>query len=326
MLIFLNIILILFFFLLLIKAADILIINLKGLSRTTRLGQFVLTGLLMALTTSLPELFVGITSALEGKPQLSLGNIIGANIANLSLVVGGAALAGGTIAIRGNFLSQDVFYAFLAGAVPMVLLLDKQLGRVDGLILILLYGLYCSWILNGRKKEIQQLPGDNKEEFVWKLIRRLNTKGSRKELGWIFLGVILLLFSADMIVNWAQDIAIALNLPLLLVGIFIISVGTTLPELIFELKAIRQHHPTMVFGNLLGSVVANGTLIIGLVALLSPIKVVNFGEYLIATMAFVLIFGAFYLFIRTKHQLERWEGAILIGLYLVFFFLEALVL
>ncbi len=208
----------------------------------------------------------------------------------------------------------------------MVLLLDKQLGRVDGLILILLYGLYCSWILNGRKKEIQQLPGDNKEEFVWKLIRRLNTKGSRKELGWIFLGVILLLFSADMIVNLAQDIAIALNLPLLLVGIFIISVGTTLPELIFELKAIRQHHPTMVFGNLLGSVVANGTLIIGLVALLSPIKVVNFGEYLIATMAFVLIFGAFYLFIRTKHQLERWEGAILIGLYLVFFFLEALVL
>lgn len=318
----LNIVLIFFFFLLLIKAADILVINLKGLAKTTHLGQFALTGLLMALTTSLPEVFVGITSALEGKPQLSLGNIIGANIANLSLVVGGAALAGGTIAIRGNFLRKDVFYAFLAGAAPMVLLFDKQLGRVDGLILILLYGLYCAWVLSGRKKEIQQLPGDNNEEFVWRLIRRFNTKGSRKELGWIFLGVILLLFSADMIVSLAQGIAVILNLPLLLVGIFIISVGTTLPELIFELKAIRQHHPTMVFGNLLGSVVANGTLIIGLVALISPIKAINFGEYLIATMAFVLIFGAFYLFIRTKYQLERWEGAILIGLYFVFIVVE----
>lgn len=318
----LNIVLIFFLFLLLIKAADILIINLKSLSRTTRLGQFALTGLLMALTTSLPEAFVGITSALEGKPQLSLGNIIGANIANLSLVVGGAALAGGAIAIRGNFLSEDVFYAFLAGAAPMVLLFDKQLGRVDGLILILLYGLYCSWVLSGRKKEIQQLPGDNNEEFVWRLIRRFNTKGSRKELGWIFLGIILLLFSADMIVSLAQDIAVPLNLPLLLVGIFIISVGTTLPELIFELKAIRQHHPTMVFGNLLGSVVANSTLIIGLVALISPIKAVNFSEYLVATMAFVLIFGAFYLFIRTKHQLERWEGALLVLLYFVFIAVE----
>ena len=127
--------LILFFSFLLIKATDILVVNLKGLSTRIGLGQFAVTTFLLALATSLPELFVGITSALEGTPNLSLGNIIGSNIADLSLVIGGAALFAGSVNVRGRFLNRDVFYAFLAGAAPMVLLFDKKLTRVDGLIL-----------------------------------------------------------------------------------------------------------------------------------------------------------------------------------------------
>ena len=135
-------VLILFFSFLLIKATDILVVNLKGFSTRLGLGQFAVTTFLLALATSLPELFVGITSALEGTPNLSLGNIIGSNIADLSLVIGGAALFAGAVNVRGRFLQRDVFYAFLAGAAPMVLLFDKQLTRVDGLILLALYGFY----------------------------------------------------------------------------------------------------------------------------------------------------------------------------------------
>ncbi len=130
------------------------------------------------------------------------------------------------------------------------------------------------------------------------------------------------MFSADMIVRIAGWIAISLHLPLLLIGLFLVAAGTSLPELVFELKAVRAHKPGMVFGDLLGSIVANGTLVIGFTALLAPIKIQAFEEYLLATMIFVATFAFFYLFIRTKRRLERWEGAVLLGIYFLFIFLE----
>ncbi len=308
-----NLILIFLFCLVLIKASDILLINLKSFALQTGIGAFAITGLIVALATSLPEFFVGVAAGLRGEPNLSLGNVVGANIANLSLVIGGAALIGGAVTVQGTFLRRDVFYAFLAGAAPMLLLTDKVLSRFDGLILLSLYGFYQVMVFEEQKKRAA-----DEEGFINRLLRRLNHRGTKRELGWIFLGVVLLLFSADMIVHLASKIALSLNIPILLIGLVLVAIGTTLPELTFEIEAIRSHQPTMVFGNLLGSIVANGTLIIGLVALISPIRIQAFDEYLLATMAFVIAFGIFYLFIRTKHRLERWEGAFLIGFYLAF--------
>jgi len=313
--------LILFFSFLLIKATDILVVNLKSLSRDTRLGQFAITSFLLALATSLPELFVGLAGALEKSPNLVLGNIVGSNIANLSLVIGGAALLGGSVVVRGTFLRRDVFYAFLAGAAPMVLLFDKFLGRIDGLILLSLYGFYNVWVFTERYRGIVA-KGKGEEGFVRRLIRKLNHQSTQTELAWVFLGVALLLFAADMIVKIAGKIALTFNVPLLLVGLFLVAIGTSLPEFAFSLKAIRERQAEMVFGDLLGSIVANGTLIIGITSLVAPIRIRAFDEYLLATMAFVFIFAAFYFFIRTKKKLERWEGAFLIGFYLVFIFSE----
>lgn len=309
--------LILFFSFLLIKAVDILVVNLKGFARASGLGQFAVATFLLALATSLPEFFVGIASAIEGEPNLSLGNVIGSNIANLSLVIGGAALIGGAVGVHGIFLRRDVFYAFLAGAAPMVLLFDKNLSQIDGVILLALYGFYNVWVFTERHREMIAR-GDEQEGFIRRLIRRLNHRGTKTELAWIFLGIALLLFSADMLVRIAQRMALVFNIPILLIGLFLVAVGTSLPELVFELKAIRAKQSEMVFGDLLGSIVANGTLIIGLTCLISPIRIQAFDEYLLATMAFVVVFGAFYFFIRTKHRLERWEGAFLIGFYLAF--------
>ena len=321
MMVVIYLILIFIFCFLLIKATDILLINLKSLTSRTRIRAFAISGLIVALGTSLPELFVGITSALRGTPNLSLGNIIGANIANLSLIVGGAALIGGTVHVQGEFLRQDVFLAFLAGAAPMILLFDKQLSRLDGVILLTLYGFYQLMVFSEQKKTAAV---GEEDSFVQRLIRRLNHRGTRRELGWIFLGLALLLFSADMIVRLAKLVAVALNIPILLVGLILISLGTCLPELAFEIKAIKEKQPQMVFGNLLGSIVANATLILGLVSLISPIKIAAFVQYLIATMGFVVVFGAFYFFTRTKHRLERWEGGFLIGFYLAFVLSEFL--
>ncbi|MCJ7792552.1 MAG: calcium/sodium antiporter, partial [Candidatus Marinimicrobia bacterium] len=307
-----------------IKATDVIVVNLKGLSDKTKVGRFAITSFLMALATSLPELVVCLAAALDNQSNLALGNVIGSNIADLSLVIGGAALIGGAVAVRGLFLRRDVFYAFLAGSAPMVLLFDKSLTRMDGLILLALYGFYITWVFKERQKRLGKAGDEEEAGIVKRLLRQLSHRGTQKEVVWLFLGVAILLFAAGMIVRLASKMAIALNLPLLLIGLFLVAVGTSLPELAFSLKAIREHESSMVFGDLLGSVVANGTLIIGLVALISPLRIQAFDEYLLATIAFVVIFGIFYLFIRTKHRLERWEGAALFGVYLIFVLLEFL--
>jgi cation:H+ antiporter len=310
---------------LLIKATDILTINLKALAQTTKLGQLAVAGSILALATSLPELSISVAAAFAGQPSLALGNVLGANLLNLSLVVGGASLLAGSVAVKGKFMRQDIFYTFLAGAAPMLLLFDRKLGRLDGFILLSIYGFYNIWVLNGHKKQQQVLDKHEssvKDSLDHLLIRHFKSRRTRKELAWVFIGTALLLFSAEVLVKAAGQIAVALHLPILLVGLFLVSLGTTLPELAFSIRAIRKKMPQMVFGNILGSVVANGTLIIGLTALISPIQIVAFKQYLLATMAFVVIFAFFYLFTLTKHKLDRWEGLFLLMLFIAFAFLE----
>lgn len=311
-----------FFSFLLIKATKILIFNLRKLSQSSRIGEFALTSFIMALATTLPELFVGITSALRNSPALSLGNVIGSNIVDLSLVIGGAAFIGGGLTVGGIFLKRDVFYAFLAGAAPMILLFDRDLSRIDGLILIVLYGFYnFSVLVEGRKQINSQ--DSKKKELPAHPKNYHNSKGFQ-ELALIFLSAAVLLFASDMVVRSALKLASILGLPILVVGLLLVAIGTSLPELFFQASAARKHLPQMVFGNLLGSVVSNGTLIIGITALISPFRVTAYADYLLATMSYVFIFGLFYLFIRTKKRLERWEGALLILYFFVFACLEFL--
>ncbi len=315
---FFDLILIFLLSFVLIKATDILIVNFTSLSQKTRLRKFALTGLILGLATSLPELFVGLSAAFEKESILSLGNIMGANIANLSLVVGGAALLGGTVIVRGDFLRRDIFYAFLAAASPMLLLSDRVLSRLDGLILLIFYVFYQVIVFNEHSFRLREREIKKPQRLL--RIFNLRSKTTRKEIAWIFLGIVLLLFAADALVKIAVKLAVTFNLPLLLVGLLIVAVGTTLPELVFEIQALRSRQSSMFLGNLLGSIVANGTLIIGLVALISPFRIQNLESYLLSMMSFLLIFAIFYLFIRTKHRLERWEGSLLLLIYLIFIF------
>ncbi len=296
------------------KSTDILVSSLNQLSKTTHLGKLALTSFILALATSLPELFVGIAAALENKPTLALGNVIGSNIANLSLVIGGTTLVGGTMNVVGNFLRKDIFYTFLVGSLPLILLLDNKLSRVDGLILLVVYFWYLATILKFKPRK-GGLNG---------IIKRLEKKETEVALSWFFLGIILLIFSADMIVKISSQIANIFSIPLILIGLFLVAVGTSLPELFFGIKAIRAHQIAMVFGNLLGSVVANSSLVLGITALIAPIEVLYLQEYLLATVFFILIFGLFYFFVRTKHKLERWEGGVLFLAYLLFAAIEFL--
>ncbi len=127
---------IIIFSLILIKAADMVIVALRRVGKQTKTAVFALSAIILALGTSLPEFFVGITSAIEKTPDLALGVVLGSNITNIALICGSVTFLTGHVLVRGNLLRRDVLVGFLAGILPITLLLDKELGRVDGLILL----------------------------------------------------------------------------------------------------------------------------------------------------------------------------------------------
>lgn len=309
----------------LMKSSEQVVIALRHLSAQTHTKLFVLSALIIAVSTSFPELFLGITSAIEGTPGLSLGNILGANITNLSLVVGASALIVGKVNLQGGFLKHEVWIALVAGLLPLILIFfDGELTRVDGLILLMVYGAYASSFFKDRFMEIAEQIKTGR--FFHRFLISFNHVDTTKtrEAGRLFVSIALLLFSSSLIVRIARDLAIAADIPLFLIGLILLSVGTTLPELAFSFRSLEDKEPTIFFGNILGSIIANSTLVIGVAALITPIKVGPLSEYLIATVSFVVIFSLFWLFVKSKMRLERWEAAILLVLYLIFVVVEFL--
>lgn len=306
---------------LMVKSTDILTDSLSQLAKITKVGKFALASFLLAFATSVPELVVGITAALEGQPNMALGVVLGSNIADISLVIGGAAVIGGSFSIAGEFLKIDIFSVFLAGVLPLMLLLDNQLSRVDGIILLLVYGVYNYGLLRSRMGERYRV--DSQSRLLKKMLTGRTGKRLNRWLAWLFLGAAMLMFSADMIVKTGSALANSLGVPVFLIGLFLVAIGTSLPELSFEIRAVKKKQIGMALGNLFGSVVANSTLVLGVVSLINPIRLVNgLGAYLLAAAAFGVMFLLFWFFVRTKKKLEKWEGAVLLLVYVGFVLLE----
>lgn len=307
---------------LLVQATDHLVDKLRDIAQITKIGKFGLTAFILAFATSLPELVVGVAAALEGRPILSLGNVLGSNIADISLVMGGVAVVGGSIRVLGEFLKKDLFSTFLAGSLPLLLLIDGELSRVDALVLLAVYFWFIYTVLAEKTEELAEFQ-ETESSLMHKVFLRLRKGETKRHFAWLFFWVAVLIFSADMLVRVSSLFAETLGIPVILIGIFFVAMGTSLPEFAFELRANRSKETAMVFGDLLGSIVANSTLVLGITSLIRPIQLDGgFQPYLLATAAFVVIFGLFWLFVSTKHVLERWEGVLLLIVYLLFAFFE----
>lgn len=315
-------VLILIFSVVLIKSADMVIIGVRKLSRDMGSSSYSVAALILAVGTSFPELFVGITSAIENTPNLAFGVVVGSNIANIALIGASAALFSGRVYVYGEYLRRDVYVAFFAGILPMLLLLDKSLSRVDGLILLSVYLSYASGFFRTRYEEIGR--EHHEKSFFYRFLRKFEEIDSKKarDMAMLFFGIALMLFSADAVVRFSELLATAINIPVFLVGLFAVAVGTSLPEFAFSLKSLRDKEPSMFFGNILGSIIANSTLILGVTSVITPFKVTAFSEYLVSIIVFILVFLLFWSFIQSKRRLDRWEACILIVIYCVFVAVE----
>lgn len=279
-------------------------------------AKLAVAAIFVALSTSLPELFVTLAAAFEGRPEISLSTLLGSNVANLSIIIGGATLIAGALPIVGDYWRWELAATFLAGVAPILLLMDGQLTRLDGLILILIYLIYLEeMVIDGKRKNLA------KRGVTAGILTRLkiwHDGGKDASLLKLFLGLALMMVSADLGVKLSVDLASFWGVPTVIVGFLVIALGTSLPEFALSLGALATKNMALVLGNLLGSVVTNATLIVGLLALIHPFSVAQASNYALVNIAFVAVFGLFWLFTSTKRTLSRFEGLILFGLFLSF--------
>lgn len=301
----LNIVLIFVTCLALFKAASLTIRALTFIAQYFGWHKFVVSFVVMAVATSLPEFFVGVSSAIQKRPQLSLGNIIGASIINLTLILGLCAILAKKIKIEDKKISKNITIALILGFLPVILALDGELSRFDGAVLLLAFLFYFGYIFYEQKK----MPWDLKLEAA---------KGLTKNIFIFFFGFLLLLFLSNVVVGLAQKLTLGLNLPLVVVGLVVVALGTEIPELVFGLKAAIKKHQDLSLGNSLGTIVVNSTFILGVVSLIYPIKIIYFFEFLLFSLFLLLAITIFYIFVRTKKEIDWKEGVFLVLFYLVF--------
>ncbi len=292
----------------------------KALTRIAQfLGwkEFIVASVLMAFATSLPEIFIGITSALHGRPQLAFGNVIGSNIILLTLVVGiGAVLAGG-MKLEGKVLQRSSLYAAAIAVLPLLLILDGKVSRIDGIILILALVFYFHRLLAREERFTRVFSNNFKRE--WTHFRLF-----LKDLGVFGGGVLLLLLSAEGIVFSSLNLAAEFNLPLVMIGLFLVALGTSIPEISFGIRSVIMGHKEMIIGDAIGSIVVNSALALGLVALISPFEIPNFSPYLVG-FAFTVIAALFFvIFVRTGQKITKKEALFLLEIYILFILVEIL--
>ncbi|MBW2970632.1 calcium/sodium antiporter [Candidatus Woesearchaeota archaeon] len=293
----------------LVKSSSFLVRSLAKISEYFRMNEFAIGFIIMAVSTSLPELFVGITAAIDNATALALGAVIGSNILDLTLVIGIVTLMARGIKIKSKIIRRDIVYMLGMVILPMLLMWDSVISRIDGLVLLAVF-LFYIWQMVRQERSFS---------------RKLEKVQRAEVLFWIIVAivsVILLVFSAEFVVEFATRLSIDLLLPPILIGLFIIALGTSLPELIFESKAVLERHEELALGDLLGSVITNSTLVLGVTALIRPITA-NLLLFFSSAMFMVLIAFVFMTFAESEKGISWKEAVSLILLYMFFIVMES---
>jgi len=292
-----------------------LVASVVRIARYLEWREFVVAFIAVALATSLPNLFVGITSALNGIPELSFGDILGGNMVDLTVAVALAALVARGIPADSKMVQTSALFSMIVAMAPLLLILDNQLGRGDGVVLILLFCFYMFWLFSKKERFSKVYDGEKLSLFK-------DFKNFIGDLGKSVLGLVLIVLAAQGIVHSAQYFSLALGLPLGVVGILIVGVGSALPETYFVIAAAKKLQTWMILGNLMGSIIITSTLALGIVALIRPIEIINFSPYAIARFFTFIAAIMFFLCVRTHKKVTKEEAVFLLLLYVIFVILE----
>lgn len=291
-----------------------------GLTRMAKfLGwrEFVVAFFVVAFAATIPNFFVGISSAIHKIPQLSFGDIVGGNLIDLTLAVAIATLFAKGLPAESRTVQTTSIFTIIIAILPLLLILDGTLGRGDGIILILVFGFYIFWLFS--KRERFTMIYDGSKIPIIKEFRNFI-----KDLGKVILGIMILLLAAEGIVRASSFFAQSLNLSLALIGILIVGIGNSIPETYFAIASARRGKTWMILGDLMGSVVAPATLVLGIVALICPIEIFDFSSFAIARFFLIIAAIFFFFFVRTGRKITKKEALFLLGIYITFILVEIL--
>lgn len=297
----------------LVKSVELFISSVTKIAHKFQISGYTISFFLVAIATSLPETVVGITSAIDKSPILSYGVVIGSNIALLTLVVSIPVLFGVKISTRSILRTKDVYYALVFAVLPVTLLIDGVLTRTDGLILLSAYIIYAAVVLR-RSHGLESVMEKIEHVNMWKQ-------------GILFLFSLgLLLASSEGIVQSALKLSAELGIGLSLVGLSITAIGTSLPEIAFVFGALRGHHHQEILGDVIGSIVANSTLVLGIAAAIFPIDLAHAqGNNVSPILFLVAALLLFIRFARSKEDLNKIEALLLLIFYIGFLAFEFLI-
>jgi len=289
--------------LVIMKSASYAINAIIDYAKKTGISEYLIGFLVVSIGTTLPDLSAGIFASLSGQGALILGDVIGSNILDVTVVLGIAAVIARKVKVHGKIVDRTMFTTLFMVLLPLLLGLDGMISRLDGMILLTAFLVYLSRLLK-REGELGKVKKDVKWKNIWKDM-------------FVFVGsLIALLLSARWLVISALRLSYIFNIPVFVMGLVFVAIGNTTPELMVQIKAVMSGHTTMGFGNILGAVVANSTLVIGISSIINPILFDKKAFMIPALFAVTAVYIGI-LFIKKK-EVTWQEGIALFLIYATF--------
>lgn len=286
---------------------------LAGVARFLGWREFVVAFLIMSFASSIPNLFLGISSALSGIPELSFGDVVGGNVIDMTIVVALAVLLSGKgLPAESKMVQNSAFFIFFIAVLPVVLIWDGVLSRIDGIILIFAFVFYVFWLFS--KQERFAKAYDNTEKRG--LFER--SKNFLRDLFVIALSAGILALASQGIIMSSSFFAQTFGLPLFLIGMLVVGLGNAMPEAYFSIICARKGQNWMILGNLMGSVAICATLVLGTVVLIKPVVISDLSALLVARLFLIISAMVFFLFIRSGKRVTKKEALVLLLVYIAF--------
>ena len=291
----------------LIWGADLIIDQSERIALRFNISEFIIGATLIALGTSLPEMAASIAASYNGRAEIAVANVIGSNILNITLVLACVFLIAKNINPNRDFFAKDSTWALVPVLIFILMVIDGVISRFDAMLLLLLMGAYLMFLLQDAKdmpEEDLDIP-DN-ATFSWS-----------KVIPMILAGFIMIVVGAHFTVESASTIAKSFGISEWVIGILMISLGTSLPELTVSISAAMKGKVDMAIGNIIGSNMANTTVVLGAAALVNPLTI-DASSYLfdIATM---IVATLILVFITANKLYNKSAGVsliIILGLFL----------
>ena len=298
-------------FVLLIKGADFFVEGSSAVAKKLRIPSIIVGLTIVAMGTSMPELAVSVTAALAGNNEIAVSNVVGSNVFNLMVVCGACALFA-PLAINKSTLKSDFPLSIGCAVLLLVMgVIGMEVGRIEGVILLVIFIIYIAILV----RQALKARATNKVE------EEASQEGGKDIPVWLCIiyivgGIVAIKFGGDFVVDGASTIADKLGMSQTLIGLTVVAVGTSLPELVTSIVASRKNEVDMALGNVIGSNIFNILLILGTAGAITPMAFIK--DNIVDIIVLIAVSLLVYVFAWTKQKLEKKEGIIMLLIYIAY--------